>query len=184
MKSEMNVEYTPDFQPSLPDKTSVYYALRNDKSFIKTVWQNGKASFKANRLGNFEILTDTIPPSASVVRKTPEQFILRISDKLSGIRKFKAYLNDEYILTDYDYKSALLWSVKNEVSQKFIGKLRLELEDNQGNRSAFETMIDSVSVNTKVAKTVKPNSKTKTHELKNRRKSPKFRAERPKRKHH
>jgi hypothetical protein len=183
LKGEMNVVYMPDFQPSLPDKTSVYYVFKNEKSFVKTIWQNGKVSFKANRLGNFEILTDTVPPSASVVRKTPEQFLLRISDKLSGIKKFKAYLNDEYILTDYDYKSAMLWSVKNEVSQKFTGKLRLELEDNQGNRSAFETLIDSVSVNTRVAKTVKTNSKLKSHELKNRRKSPKLRAERPKRKH-
>ena len=183
VKSSISVSYQPNFQVVLPDKTSVYYVNKNEKVFQKTVWNKNKANFKVNRLGNFEVLTDTIPPSASIVRKKPDDFEVRISDKLSGIKNFKAFVNNEYVLTDYDYKRSLLWSVKRDSTEKFIGKLRVELEDNQGNKSAFETMIDSVSIAPKSVQKVAIKTKQKTHELKNRRQSSKFRAERPKRKH-
>ena len=92
-------------------------------------------------------------------------------------------MNNQYVLTDYDIKRSLLWSVKRDSTEKFIGKLRVELEDNQGNKSAFETMIDSVSVAPKSVEKAAIKTKQKTHEPKNRRQSPKLRAERPKRKH-
>lgn len=179
----VSISYEPEFQVIKPDKTSVYYVYRNDKSFQKTVWENNKASFKASRLGNFEILTDTIPPTASIVRKKPHDFAIRIGDKISGLKSFKAFINNEFVLTDYDVKRSLLWSVKSDSAQQFIGKLRVELEDNQGNKSAFETIIDSVSVVTKSAKTVQQKSKHQVHESKNRRQSSPVRAKRPKRKH-
>lgn len=183
LKNGFYVNYEPDFQVVMPDKTSVYYIYKNNKSFLKTVWENNKASFKSSRLGNFEILTDTIPPSASIMYKKQDYFAIRISDKLSGVKSFKAFINNEFILTDYDAKRSLLWSVKSDSTKRFIGKLRLELEDNQGNKSAFETIIDSVSVTHKSVKTIQKKSKYQTHEPKNRRQSPSIRAERPKRKH-
>jgi murein DD-endopeptidase MepM/ murein hydrolase activator NlpD len=181
LRNGFTVEYEPDFSIMNPDKTSVYYVFRNERSFLKTVWNNNKASFKAPRLGNFEIMTDSIPPSASIVRKNPNDFAMRIGDKLSGIKSFKAFVNNEFVLTDYDYKRSLLWSVKSDSAQKFIGKLRLELEDNQGNKSAFETTIDSVSVAPRPVTVNKTKSKSKTNELKNRRQSPKLRAKKSKR---
>ncbi len=183
LRNEFSVSYNPDFQVVLPDKTSVYYVNRNQKSFQKTIWENNKASFKTSRLGNFEVLIDTIPPTASIVRKKPDDFMVRIGDKLSGIKSFKASVNNEFVLTDYDYKRSLLWSVKSDSSQQFIGKLKVELEDNQGNKSAFETMIDSISVTIKPIKIVQQKSKNKAHETKNRRQSSAIRAKRPKRKH-
>jgi hypothetical protein len=178
LRNGFKVDYEPEFPITNPDKTSVYYVFKNEKSFLKTNWNNNKASFRASRLGNFEIMTDSIPPSASIVRKNPNDFAMRISDKLSGVKSFKAFVNDEFVLTDYDYKRSLLWSVKSDSSQKFIGKLRLELEDNQGNKSAFETMIDSVSV---APKPVISKTKSKKDEPKNRRQSPKLRAKKSKR---
>ena len=90
LRNGFSVSYEPENQIIRPDKTSVYYIFRHEKSFLKTVWENNKASFKAPRLGNFEILTDTIPPTASIVRKKPNDFAVRIGDRLSGIKSFKA----------------------------------------------------------------------------------------------
>jgi hypothetical protein len=178
LRNGFTVEYEPELSIMNPDKTSVYYVFKNGKSFLKTLWQGNKANFKAPRLGNFEILTDSIPPSASIVRKNPNDFSIRIGDGLSGIKSFKAFVNDEFVLTDYDYKRSLLWSVKKDSTQKFIGKLRLELEDNQGNKSAFETIIDSVSVS---PKPIINKTKSKANEPKNRRQSPQLRAKKSKR---
>ena len=176
------VMYEPEIKIINPDKTAVYYVFRNDKSFLKTVWNNDRASFKSGRLGNFEILTDTIPPSASIVRKKVDDFAIRINDRISGIKSFKAFINNEFVLTDYDAKRSLLWSVKADSTQRFIGKLRVELEDNQGNKSAFETMIDSVSVAPKPIRIIQQKSKHQIHEPKNGRQSSAIRAKRPKRK--
>ncbi|MEA5457552.1 M23 family metallopeptidase [Arcicella sp. LKC2W] len=181
LKGKIDVIYTPNFQYILPDKTSIYHLFKNVKSFLKTVWNGNKASFSTKRLGDFIVLVDTIPPKASMMKKTPDDIQIRIGDNLSGIRSFKAFVNNEYILTDYDAKRSLLWSVKADSSQRFYGKLRLELEDNQGNKSAFEANIDTVRILPKTI--VKKVAKTKKNELKNRRQSPKLRTERPKRKH-
>lgn len=173
LKGKIAVKVSPDFQIIKPDKTSVYYRTKNDRSFIKTVWNNNKAEFEARRLGNFEILTDTIPPRALIIRKNPEEFSMRIGDNLSGVKSFRAFVNNEFVLTEYDAKQSKLWSVKKDSSQKFYGELRLELEDNQGNKVRFETKIDSV----KIAPTiVTKKSKQSKNEPQNRRKSSPVRA--------
>ena len=177
LKGKIAVKVSPDFPVINPDKTSVYYKIKNDRNFIKTIWNNNQAQFEARRLGNFEILTDTIPPKASIIRKNPDEFSMQIGDNLSGVKSFKAFVNDEFVLTEYDVKQSRLWSVKTDSTQKFYGDLRLELEDNQGNKIRFETKIDSVKIfQPRVIK------KTK-NESKNRRKSSSIRAEGSKRKH-
>jgi hypothetical protein len=180
LKNKISVKIKPNFQIVKPDKTAVYYRLKNEKSYLKTTWNNNQAQFEAKRLGDFEILTDTIPPKASIIRKNPDEFSMRIGDNLSGIKSFKAFVNNVFVLTDYDVKQSKLWSVKSDSTQKFYGDLRLELEDNQGNRIRFESKIDSVKITLKVLKKLSKQSK---NELKSRRQSPKLRAERPKRKH-
>lgn len=181
LKGKITVKVNTDFQVAIPDKTSVYYRFRNIRSYLKTTWKDNQAQFDTRRLGNYEILTDTIPPKAVIVRKNPDEFSMRIGDNLSGIKSFKAFVNNNFVLTEYDAKQAKLWSVKSDSAQKFYGTLRLELEDNQGNRIRFETKIDS----TKIARPVLiKKSRQSKNELKHRRKSPPVRAKRSKRKHH
>ena len=180
LKGKINVKVLPAYPVINPEKTSVYYKIKNDKNFIKTTWNNNQAQFEARRLGNFEILIDTIPPKATIIQKNPVAFSMRIGDNLSGVKNFKAFVNDEFVLTEYDAKQSKLWSVKSDSTQKFYGDLRLELEDNQGNKIRFETKIDSIKTAPPV---VIKKSKQPKNEPKNRRQSSKIRAERPKRKH-
>lgn len=179
LRSKIAIKILPDIQVVNPDKTSVYYRNKNERSFIKTVWKNNQAQFDAKRLGNFEILTDTIPPRATLIRKNPDEFSMRIRDNLSGIKSFKAFVNDEFVLTDYDAKQSKLWSIKKDSTQKFYGNLRLELEDNQGNRIRFESKIDSLKVAPPV---IIKKSKQYKHEPKSRRQSSSIRAKGSKRK--
>ena len=179
LKNKIYIKVKPDFQIINPDKTAVYYRHKNSRNYIKTVWDNNQAQFEARRMGSFEILTDTIPPKASLIRKSPNEFSVRIGDNLSGVKSFKAFVNNEFVLTDYDVKQSKLWSIKSDSSQKFIGDLRLELEDNQGNKIRFETKIDSVKV---VQQTLTKKVKQSKDELKNRRQSSTVRAKKSKRK--
>ena len=180
LKGKISIKISPDLHIFNPDKTSVYYKVKNDRNFIKTTWNNNQAQFEARRLGNFEILTDTIPPRAIIIRKNPEEFSVRIGDNLSGVKSFKAFVNNKFVLTEYDAKQSKLWSVKTGSTQKFYGDLRLELEDNQGNKIRFETKIDSVKIAS--PKAIKKSKQSK-NEPKNRRKSSTIRAKGSKRKY-
>jgi hypothetical protein len=180
LKGNISVKINTHFQLAKPDKTSVYYRFRNGRSFLKTFWNNNQAQFETRRLGKYEILTDTIPPKAVIVRRNPDEFLMRIGDNLSGIKSFKAFVNNNFVLTEYDAKQAKLWSVKSDSTQKFYGNLSLELEDNQGNRIRFETKIDSVNIAQPI---LIKKSKQSKNEVKHRRKSTPLRAKRSKRKH-
>ena len=180
LKGKISVKVNTDFQIVVPDKTSVYYRFKNIRSYLKTTWNDNQAQFETRRLGNYEILTDTIPPKAVIVRKNSDGFSMRIGDNLSGVKSFKAFVNDEFVLTDYDAKQAKLWSIKSDSTQKFYGDLRIELEDNQGNRIRFETKIDSIKI---VPPIVTKKAKQTKNEFKNRRKGSAVRAKESKRKH-
>lgn len=165
LRNGFTVSYQPDNQPVLINKTSIYYTYKNQKRFLGGKWNDNRIVFKTGALGKFILQTDTIPPRASLVSKSPDLVSFRIGDNLSGVKTFKVFLNDEYVLSDYDMKRALLWTVKKDSTQKFIGKLRLELEDNQGNTSAFQTEID---VQTKVIIKKAEPKKSKSKETKHK----------------
>jgi hypothetical protein len=181
LRGNITVKVKPDFIVINTSKTSVYHKVRNERNYIKTTWSNNQATFETKRLGNFEVLLDTVPPRASIVRKNPDEFSMRIGDNLSGIKSFKAYVNNEFVLTDYDVKRSLIWSVKTDSTQKFYGNLKLNLEDNAGNIVSFETKIDSLKV--APSHSIKINAKHQKHEPKSRRQSSKLQPKRSKRKH-
>jgi len=174
IRNPISVSFQPETKVNLPQKTSVYYTSRNQKRFLGGKWNTDRIVFKAGLLGQFTLLTDTIPPKASFVTKSPNHVAIRISDNLSGIKSFKTYLNDTYILADYDAKRALLWTVKSDSTQSFVGKLRLDLEDNQGNKSSYETEVDNQTKTVAVKKEKTKKAKTKAKkEVKSKKKSKK-----------
>lgn len=174
IRNPISVSFQPEAKVNLPQKTSIYYTSRNQKRFLGGKWNTDRIVFKAGLLGQFTLLTDTIPPKASFVTKSPNHVAIRISDNLSGIKSFKTYLNDTYILADYDAKRALLWTVKSDSTQSFIGKLRLDLEDNQGNKSSYETEVDNQTKTVAVKKEKPKKAKTKAKkEVKSKKKSKK-----------
>lgn len=171
LRKAINVSFQPELEVSLTNKTSVYYTSKKQRRFLGGKWNSNRIVFKSNLLGQFTLLTDTIPPKASFVSKNPNYVAIRISDNLSGIKSFKTYLNNNYILADFDAKRALLWTVKTDSTQKFIGKLRLDLEDNQGNKSSFQTDVDAQSVT--IDKKIVPKKATQRETAKKSTKHPK-----------
>lgn len=162
IRNPISVSFQPDYKVNLPEKTSIYYTSKYQKRFLGGKWNSDRIVFKSSLLGQFTLLTDTIPPKASFVTKSPNYVAIRIYDNLSGIKSFKTYLNNNFILADYDAKRALLWTVKLDSTQNFVGKLRLDLEDNQGNKSSYETDVDSQTktIVTKKEKSKKNKSKS------------------------
>ena len=106
-------------------------------------------------------------------RADKQRLEAHISDPLSGLSSFNAYVNDEWVLMNYDYKRNLIWSDKLVDSVAFAGELRLEVADRAGNIATLQAAIQE--------KTVQPALKKKQNAA-SKRSSPRIRGQRPKRK--
>ncbi len=63
-----------------------------------------------------------------------------ISDEGSGIQSYNGYLNDEWILFEYDYKTKkLTHDFSDNVVKEGRNDLKLIVVDNVGNSTIFET---------------------------------------------
>lgn len=96
----------------------------------------------ARFFGTYSIALDTISPTVvprnfkSNVRLKPKQntLTLRIKDELSGIAKYKGYINDKWVLMEYDGKTATLtYNIDNKELNQPTNNLRIELQDEVGN---------------------------------------------------
>jgi hypothetical protein len=66
---------------------------------------------------------------------------IKISDKISGIRNYRATVNGKWILMEYDYKNNLLThDFGDGVITDVKNNLKVIVTDNVGNSSTFETV--------------------------------------------
>lgn len=143
LASSLKITHTTPFDYPENKNMSVYKVegtARNPRySFEKTYWSGNQASFKTRYMGTFTVLEDTIPPGIKVIRQNADEIKVRISDNLSGIQSYKAYINDQWLLMQYDYKRATLISERKNEKIPLRGKFVLEVTDNQNNTSTYET---------------------------------------------
>lgn len=108
-------------------------------------FSNGYVHAKMSELGNFHIGVDTIPPvirpiniSENKVMTGIKQIDFKISDNLSGIQSFNAYLNGQWVLMEYDSKSASLWHVFESNLPKGKHHFKLIVKDAKDNKKVYE----------------------------------------------
>lgn len=138
LRKEVVIKFKMTESIAMPDKTAVYNINRGFPEFIETNIDGQWLSIKTEYLGKFVALTDSIPPQVQLLNRTADALAFRINDNLSGIGEFKASINGRYILTDYDFKKALVWAIKRDSLEKFEGKLRFEVRDRIGNITLYE----------------------------------------------
>jgi len=62
---------------------------------------------------------------------------VKIKDDLSGIKKFRAELNESWLLMEYDAKNSLLTYRIDERLRKGKNQLVIELTDQRDNKTVF-----------------------------------------------
>ena len=100
---------------------------------------------RTKKLGQFKIMKDTIAPKVTYSNFKNNQWIsnysflkFKISDDLSGIKSYRATIDGEYILTEYDYKTnTLQYNCKDKNFEGSKHILQLEVTDNVGNNTTF-----------------------------------------------
>ena len=125
----------------------VFCSVENTKkTYVKTYHKDGEAKAYPRNFGTFEFIRDSIPPSIKPLNFKDGQDLssqavisLDIRDTLSGIASYNGYLNDKWILFDYDAKNnTLTHDFADAVVLNGKNVLKLVVVDNAGNSTTFE----------------------------------------------
>ena len=158
LKDFMTITWRPSGVAISP-KTSVYY-INDGRKYLGGKWLGNQIQFKTKELGDFQVITDIDAPNIRPVRIDSTELRFTISDVLSGIKTFNCYVNGQWVLMDYEYKSNRIWSIKLNESETFSGDLKLEVTDNVGNLAVYEVNIDEyISTQRAIKKVTKKSSK-------------------------
>ena len=141
LRDAIAVSFEPEKLPEIPEKTHAYRFDGERLRFAGGKWDKNTIHFTTRELGNFSLATDTVPPRIRLVRSDKQRIEAQISDPLSGVASFNAYVNNEWVLMNYDYKRNAIWSEKLVDSTDFAGSLRLEITDRAGNVAVVESEI-------------------------------------------
>lgn len=108
-------------------------------------YKDGYVVTRTRNFGSYHVRVDTVPPRIQAVNITngknlagQSRINFRISDDLSGIATFNAYINDEWALMEYDPKTRSLWHSLDSSIPKGTHRFRLVVIDGKDNESVFE----------------------------------------------
>ena len=112
----------------------------NSSSYVGGVYKEGYIETKARFFGDYAIVLDTVAPTIktlnfwnnSNIAYLPE-IRVSISDNLSGIKSYRATINDEWILMEYDQKRNLLFHRFDGSLPRGEHSFKLIVTDNKDN---------------------------------------------------
>lgn len=120
----------------------------NKLYYRKSTVKNSKIETYTKDLGTFTIGVDTVPPKVKPQNFKKEQWLsykthlkLHISDEISGIKNYRATINNQWILMEYDAKNnTISYDFADGISKQTKNYLKVIVTDNVGNNSKFETI--------------------------------------------
>lgn len=140
----LTIRYVPNYPIAIDTmRTKAYWVSGGRGSFLGGKWTKGQIEFRTRTLGRFQLMTDATPPRVELLAATPKGISAKIRDDLSGIAEFRALVDGEWVLMQYDYKRALLWSDKLNPDEPFAAgaEVLVQVRDNSGNIGSDSTTI-------------------------------------------
>ena len=150
----LDKKYTLTFDTStysVAEKKQLYIANVNNKKYpkyVSTKKKDNKIYTTTKSLGSYTLKTDAIKPKINLVNFKNNQSIsslktlkVKISDGQSGIKSFKGFIDNEWVLMEYNHKKGIL-------TYDFSNK---ELV---GNKHTFKLVVSDKVNNTKVLETI------------------------------
>ena len=134
---------------NIPDnlKEKMIIASVADKKFntVNTKWEGQWASASIVVFGKYTIIADTVKPEIVLISPIKNAKLdaksvisIKIKDELSGIKSYNGYLNDEWVVFEYDAKNNMVYHFIEPDRLKVENNLRFEVIDNVGNKNILE----------------------------------------------
>jgi hypothetical protein len=137
----------PDTPPDVPKDKLLLARITDKGNYISYggKWEDGGVKASIRTFGDYVVLIDTIPPqiiqqniSSGIITSDRESVKIKIKDELSGIKHYRASLNGNWILMEYDAKNALLVYNIDERLKMGENQFYLEVSDQRDNTAVFE----------------------------------------------
>ena len=141
-----------DTVSSESEKNKMFIATVNGNklSYNATNLVGNTFTCKARTLGQFKLAKDTIAPKISIAKPIQDKWItnlktivITISDDLSGVKTYNGYINDKWILLEYENKlKRLTHTFDDSLLLEGKNNLKIVVTDNVGNSTTFETQFN------------------------------------------
>ncbi|MCK8479900.1 M23 family metallopeptidase [Flavihalobacter algicola] len=123
------------------------YGYYQRPNYISTKRIGNLLSARTKSLGTFALARDTVSPTIQPVNFQDGKWLsklshlkVKIDDDLSGISNYRATINGQWILMEYDYKKdTLTYDFQDNISTATENNLKIIVTDNVGNSTTFET---------------------------------------------
>ena len=139
---EIKIKPTRIIPDSLKDKVYVAQCAGRYTSSYGGAWEGDYLKAKSANFGHYTIMMDTIPPTIkpSLFKEnmTTDRISFIIKDKATGIQAFNAWVDEEWILMNYDGKRRHLYHDFDGRIGRGKHQLRLIVVDGRGNEAVFE----------------------------------------------
>ena len=139
-----HLAYTLSLKPKAPlaaetDKVVVVRIDGNKTSAYSTTYADGWYTTQVRDFGQFTLAIDTVTPNVRPINFSEGKpfkgslLKVKIGDNLAGVETYKCYLNGEWILGEYDGKTATVFIDAAGKLRSGKNELRVEVTDGSGN---------------------------------------------------
>lgn len=133
------------------DRSKLYLArhlYKDYTAYTDSYIQDNKLIAKTRLFGDYTIAIDSMPPKIKPVNFKDKQWVskldkleLEIEDNESGIEAYRATVNGNFILMEYDYKTkSLIHYFSDGVVTETENHLKVNVVDKTGNSTTFEAV--------------------------------------------
>lgn len=130
----------------LLEKTFIARLDGEQINYNSTFRKDSVFSAKVKTLGKYKLVTDTLAPIVSIAKPIEGKWVsqdaiqLQISDLGSGIKTYNGFLNDQWVLFEYDNKTrTITYYFNDDFLQNGANELKVIVTDAMGNSTTFET---------------------------------------------
>lgn len=136
-------QYSPEDQDKLYIASVTSWGSRY---YVSTYKKKNRLTTKVNQFGTYKLFEDKTPPTIKPKNFRDKQWVsnfrfleLEIDDEDTGIESYRATVNGEFILMEYDYKTNTLTHDFNDGKiPDTKNKLKVVVTDKVGNTAIFE----------------------------------------------
>jgi hypothetical protein len=121
------------------------YSTTGYASYLTGEWKGDRFAFRSKSFGNFALVLDSVKPEVELISALPGKISkntvlhFRVGDDKTGVAEYGAYLNEEWVLTEYEPKNRRLSVIFKEANlSEGSGEFKLEVKDAVGNTRTVE----------------------------------------------
>lgn len=132
----------PIAQDTLTNKDQYYLAYKNTYGkwgYVDAAYQEGAMIGNISKFGDYVVLTDTIPPTVTMLSKGRYKLVLRIADRQTDISSYNGYIDNQWVLFSIDAKNRITYHYDPKRIKRGKHTLRVEVVDRCGNKTEYIT---------------------------------------------